>query len=191
MPAEGRLVGAGAASDGVRPRDGAPTRRDPRLRWQDVTMLDRRPHVRRSLVRSEMGEPKSRAGRRTIGYGPRTADVLGEHFRSSLYRSPESLVFCHPMLGTPLDPSKVSGYMRKAIQAAGIERTIRPWHDLRHRAHARRCRGRIPPIRAGSGPSRSGADDGALRPRRAGRVPRRSREAEDRVVQAVSSRQHR
>jgi hypothetical protein len=25
-----------------------------------------------------MGEPKSKAGRRTIGYGPRTADVLGE-----------------------------------------------------------------------------------------------------------------
>lgn len=43
-------------------------------------------------------------------------------------------MFCHPLLGTPLDPSKVSGYMRKAIKAAGIERTIRPWHDLRHPA---------------------------------------------------------
>lgn len=77
-----------------------------------------------------MGEPKSRAGRRTIGYGPRTADVLEEQWKASLYRSPESLVFSHPALGTPLDPSKVSGYMRKAIKTAGIERTIRPWHDL-------------------------------------------------------------
>lgn len=30
------------------------------------------------------------------------------------------------------DPSRVSSYMRKAISAAGIERPIRPWHDLRH-----------------------------------------------------------
>jgi hypothetical protein len=104
------------------------------LGWQDVEVLERRLHVRRSFVRCEMGEPKSRAGRRTIGYGPRTADVLDEQFRASLYRSPESLVFCHPTLGTPLDPSKVSGYTRKAITAAGIERAIRPGHDLRHTA---------------------------------------------------------
>ncbi len=28
----------------------------------------------------------------------------------------------------------VSGYMRKALKAAGIERPLRPWHDLRHTA---------------------------------------------------------
>lgn len=104
------------------------------LRWQDVELLQRRLHVRRSLVRGEIGEPKSKAGRRTIGYGPRTADVLEEQWRASLYRSTESLVFCHPRLGTPLDPSKLSIYMRKAIRLAGIERPIRPWHDLRHTA---------------------------------------------------------
>jgi integrase len=104
------------------------------LRWADVEMLERRLHVRRSFVRGEMGEPKSKAGRRTIGYGPRTADLLEEQFQTSLYRSADSLVFCHPQLGTPLDPSKVSGYMRKAIKAAGIERPLRPWHDLRHTA---------------------------------------------------------
>jgi integrase len=43
-------------------------------------------------------------------------------------------VFCHPQLGTPLDPSKLSSYMRKAIKKGGIERPIRPWHDLRHTA---------------------------------------------------------
>lgn len=62
------------------------------LRWGDVEMLDRRLHVRRSFVRGEMGEPKSRAGRRTIGYGPRPAGVLDEQWRASLYQSPESLV---------------------------------------------------------------------------------------------------
>ena len=60
--------------------------------------------------------------------------MLEEQWKSSLYRSPESLVFGHPHLGTPLDASKVSGYMRKAIGKAGIERPIRPWHDLRHTA---------------------------------------------------------
>lgn len=104
------------------------------LRWQDVEMLERRLHVRRSLVRGEFGEPKSKAGRRTIGYGPRAGAVLDEQFRSSLYRSPDSLVFCDPQLGTPLDPSKVSDDMRKAIKKAGIERPVRPWHDLRHTA---------------------------------------------------------
>jgi integrase len=103
-------------------------------RWSDVEMLERRLHVRRSLVRGEFGEPKSKAGRRTINYGPRIADLLDEQFQTSLYRSPDSLVFSHPQLGTPLDPSKLSGYMRKAIKKAGIERTIRPWHDLRHTA---------------------------------------------------------
>jgi integrase len=41
-------------------------------RWSDVEMLERRLHLRRSLVRGDLGEPKSKAGRRTIGYGPRT-----------------------------------------------------------------------------------------------------------------------
>jgi integrase len=104
------------------------------LRWSDVELLERRLHVRRSFVRGEMGEPKSRAGRRTITYGPRTADVLDEQYQTSRYRHGESLVFCHPTLGTPLDAGKVSGYMRKAIVAAGITRPIRAWHDLRHTA---------------------------------------------------------
>jgi hypothetical protein len=60
--------------------------------------------------------------------------VLDEQWKASCYRSPESLVFCHPALGSPSNPSKVSRYMREAITAAGIERTIRPWHDLRHTA---------------------------------------------------------
>jgi hypothetical protein len=91
-------------------------------------LSDRRP------PRGDRGSGRRHTRRRTIGYGPRTADVLDEQYQSSRYRSPESLLFCHPALGTPLDPSKVSRYMRKAISAAGIERTIRPWHDLRHTA---------------------------------------------------------
>ena len=36
------------------------------LRWEDVAMLERRLHVRRAFVLGEFGEPKSRAGRRTV-----------------------------------------------------------------------------------------------------------------------------
>ena len=43
-------------------------------------------------------------------------------------------MFCHPALGTPLDPSKLTGYSRKAIKQAGVTKPFRPWHGLRHTA---------------------------------------------------------
>jgi len=70
-----------------------------------------------------------------IELGPRTAEVLREQWRASRYQSDDSLVFCHPLLGTPLDPSKLSRqYMRPALAKAGITKPFRPWHDLRHTA---------------------------------------------------------
>jgi integrase len=105
------------------------------LRWRDVELLDRRLSVRESFVRGKFQTPKSRASRRTIELGPRTADVLREHWRQSNYQSDDSLVFGHPLLGTPLDPSKISReYMRPALKKAGITKPFRPWHDLRHTA---------------------------------------------------------
>jgi integrase len=98
-------------------------------------MLDRRLTVRESFVRGKFQTPKSRASRRTIELGPRTADVLREQWRQSSYQSDDSLVFGHPHLGTPLDPSKISReYMRPALKRAGITKPFRPWHDLRHTA---------------------------------------------------------
>jgi integrase len=45
------------------------------------------------------------------------------------------LVFCHPQIGAPLDPSKVARcYMRPALRRAGITKPFRPFHDLRHTA---------------------------------------------------------
>jgi integrase len=60
--------------------------------------------------------------------------VLEEQLSSSRYRAPECIVFCHPDLGTPLDPSKLSTYVGKAIKAAGITKPFRPFHGLRHTA---------------------------------------------------------
>ena len=105
------------------------------LRWRDVELLEARLTIRESLVRGKVTTPKSRTSRRTIELGPRAVDVLGDVFEASRYRSDESLVFAHPQLGTPLDPSKLSReFMRPALQRAGITKPFRPWHDLRHTA---------------------------------------------------------
>jgi integrase len=105
------------------------------LRWRDIELLDHRVTVREAFVRGRFQTPKSRASRRTIELGPRTAEVLREQWRASRYQTDDSIVFCHPLLGTPLDPSKISReYMRPALRRAGITKPFRSWHDLRHTA---------------------------------------------------------
>lgn len=105
------------------------------LRWRDVDLLEARLRVRESLVRGVFQAPKSRTSRRTIELGPRMVGVLEEQWQASHYRGDEELVFGHPALGTPLDPSKLSRhYMRPALKQASITKPFRPWHDLRHTA---------------------------------------------------------
>ncbi len=51
------------------------------------------------------------------------------------FQDDEELVFCHPQKGTALDPSRLSRvYLRPALREAGINKPIRPFHDLRHTA---------------------------------------------------------
>jgi integrase len=91
--------------------------------------------VRESLVRGRFQTPKSRSSRRTIELGPRARAALEHQWQESLYRGDEELVFGHPLLGAPLDPSKLSrDYMRPALRRAKIEKPFRVWHDLRHTA---------------------------------------------------------
>ena len=70
------------------------------------------------FVRNEITTPKSKAGRRTIALGDVAISALEEQFAASRHRAPESIVFCHPALGTPLDPSKLTRYARKALHRA-------------------------------------------------------------------------
>jgi integrase len=104
------------------------------LRWQDVELLGSRLHVRQAFVLGEMTTPKSRAGRRVVAFGPQALAAFEEQFQASRYRSADSIVFCHDALGTPLDPSKLTGFVRQALKAAGIIKPFRPWHGLRHTA---------------------------------------------------------
>jgi integrase len=105
------------------------------LRWQDVSMLDGQLIVRQAWVRNEMRTPKSKTSRRRLELGRRTVEVFQEQWQVSQYRSDESLVFCHPALGTALDPSKLTrDYLRPALAKANITKPFRAWHGLRHTA---------------------------------------------------------
>ena len=43
-------------------------------------------------------------------------------------------MFSHPALGTPLDPSKLTTFARKALTKADVPESFRPWHGMRHTA---------------------------------------------------------
>jgi integrase len=103
------------------------------LRWGAVDLLEGKITVREALVRGQLSTPKSRASRRVIELGPRTQAVLEQQWRTSAYNTDDDLVFCHPLLGTPLDASKLSRcYLKPALLRAGITKRLRPFHDLRH-----------------------------------------------------------
>jgi integrase len=62
------------------------------------------------------------------------AALMGQ-WQASKYRADDSLVFGHPALGTPLDPSRLSrSYLRPALMKAKITKPFRAWHGLRHTA---------------------------------------------------------
>lgn len=103
------------------------------LPWRDVKLLDGLLSVRQTVVRGQVQTPKSRASRRTLELGPTTLAALGEQWQETAYRADEDLVFSHPLLGTPLDPSRLSrDFLHPALLRAGIVKPFRPWHDMRH-----------------------------------------------------------
>jgi hypothetical protein len=133
-------------------------------------MLDRRLSVRQAWVRGEMTTPKSRTSRRVLDLEERghVLAALEEQYEASRYRTDDSLVFCHPALGTPLDPTKLTrNYMRPALRAAKITKSFRAWHGLRHTALT--TSGREPAgVRADARGPLERLDHRALHPRGAG-----------------------
>jgi integrase len=105
------------------------------LRWRDVQLLEGLLSVREALVKGRFTSPKSRSSRRLLELGPRTKELLAEHWGESVFQGDDELVFCHPLKGAPLDPSKLARvYLRPALERAGITKSFRPFHDLRHTA---------------------------------------------------------
>jgi integrase len=105
------------------------------LRWRHVQLLEGQLTVREALVKGRFTTPKSRSSRRLLELGPRTRELLAEHWRQTSFQGDDELVFCHPQKGAPLDPSRLARcYLRPALRRAGIAKPFRPFHDLRHTA---------------------------------------------------------
>jgi integrase len=103
------------------------------LRWKNVNLLDKQISIREAIVRQQITSPKSRASNRTIELGPHTRHALEHRWQTTSYQADDDLVFSHPQLGTPLDASKLArSYLKPALHHAGINKPIRPFHDLRH-----------------------------------------------------------
>jgi integrase len=102
------------------------------LRWRDVDWQARRIRVRNAYVRSEFsGEGKSDLStRRSVPMGDQVHDELNRWLGRSEYRASTDLVFAHPLLGRPLDRTKVSRRFRAACVAADVP--VVRFHDLRH-----------------------------------------------------------
>jgi integrase len=102
------------------------------LKWEDVEMLERRLQVRHSIWRGKETTPKSKAARRTLHFGLKTAAVLQEQWQASRFNADTDHVFAHPQLGRSIDPAKLTrSYLRPAMVKAGITKAG-AWHVLRH-----------------------------------------------------------
>jgi integrase len=105
------------------------------LRWRNVQLLDGHLTVNEALVKGRLTTPKSASSRRLIELGPRTKQLLAEHWQHTNFKGDDELVFAHPHTGTPLDPSRLAReHLRPALKAASITKPFRPFHDLRHTA---------------------------------------------------------
>jgi integrase len=112
------------------------------LRWRDVDWLAGRVRVRRSIVRGQLGTPKSKRSSRSVPLADRVAAELERHFQCSRFRDDDDLVFCNPEHGTPLDASKVRKRFKEALKRAGV-RDVR-FHDLRHTFGTRMAAAGVP-----------------------------------------------
>jgi integrase len=105
------------------------------LRWRDVALADpdgARLRVRETLVRGQTDTPKSERGERTLALGRRLAEELFQHRARTAYAGEDEYVFVSPTKGSPFDAVRYTTTLRAALARAGIERPMRPFHDMRH-----------------------------------------------------------
>jgi integrase/recombinase XerD len=93
------------------------------LRWHDLSLVEGVLHVR---------ESKSEDGERSIALSPALVTLLETHYRQTLFKGMDELVFRHPTLGTAIHPNWFAEQFREALKLAGTSDYVRPFHDLRH-----------------------------------------------------------
>jgi integrase len=111
------------------------------LRWRDVDFARSTLTVRQQVVDRtralELGEPKSRAAKRTIEVDPVTLDHLSGHLttqqairKDARHWQDMDLVFCTSM-GTLLHPNNLYRQFKPIVTASGVYPRL-TLHDLRH-----------------------------------------------------------
>jgi integrase len=105
------------------------------LRWRDVALADpdgARLRVRETLVRGRTDTPKSERGERTLALGRRLAEELFQHRGRTSCAGADEYVFVSPTKGSAFDAARYTKTLRSALERAGIDPRMRPFHDLRH-----------------------------------------------------------
>jgi integrase len=119
------------------------------LRWRDVELAHPngpRLHVRQTLVRGHESQPKTDDGSRSIALATPVAEELFRHLQRSHYASPDDFVFCHPTKGTPVPSGYFKPLVVEALRRAGVERSMREYHDWRHTGITNAAASGMPPI---------------------------------------------
>ncbi len=113
------------------------------LKWRFVDWAASSILVRWNYTREDkFHKPKSKRGIRRVPMADKVAGELHRYFIQSKFQGDDDLVFCHPELGTVLEPDKVSMRFTKARKKAKIkEATL---HDLRHTFGTRMAAAGVP-----------------------------------------------
>jgi integrase len=107
------------------------------LRWRDVDWSASLIRVRRNYTRGRLGTPKSKRSSRALPMADRLGGELDRHFKRSLYKGDDHLVFCHPQTGEPYDASQIRKRFYAAMKEAGMGHRCKreggiTFHSLRH-----------------------------------------------------------
>ncbi|MCW2986829.1 MAG: site-specific integrase [Conexibacter sp.] len=102
------------------------------LRWRDIDWTAQRLRVRRPIVRGgkKSAGKSDLSTRRSVPLADLLVSELDRWSKRSLHTHEDDLVSGHPVLGTPLDGTKVTKKFQAACAGAGV-RVVR-FHDLRH-----------------------------------------------------------
>lgn len=119
------------------------------LRWRDVHWPASVVRVRRTYTRGKLGRPKSKRSSRAVPMADRVGGELERHFKRSMYKGDDQLVFCHPESGDPYDDSQIRTRFYAAMKAAGMgDRCGRKggitFHSLRHTFGTRMAAAGVP-----------------------------------------------
>jgi integrase len=125
------------------------------LTWADVDFEQGTVSVSRTLNSDlSFGEPKTAAGRRTVGMPPTAMAALKSHrakqnserLRADYYDD-QGLLFADPF-GGPWKPDSITTLFRSICKRAGVG--VLRWHDLRHTAASLMIAAGLPPTTVAS-----------------------------------------